>query len=59
MHYRAKRNFHYSVPQHKSAILKEKNAKNQSLFVFLKKNLKVLSHQSFEGTWRLRNEEKI
>ena len=31
---------------------------NLCLF-FLKKKWKVLSHQSFEGTWRLRNEEKI
>ena len=61
MHYRAKKNFHYSVPQHiwgyntQKCHLKGKNAKNQYMFVYKKNS----SHQSFEGTWRLRNEEKI
>ena len=42
MHYRAKKNFHYSVPKHiggyntQKCNLKGKNAKNQYLFVFKK-----------------------
>ena len=42
MHYRAKKNFHYSVPKHigcyntQKCNLKGKNAKHQYLFVFKK-----------------------